>query len=33
VLSHLPQLRGRDFFTFGVDTLIEGLRSRLAASG
>ena len=32
LLSHLPQLRGRDFFTFGVDTLIEGLRARLAAS-
>jgi AcrR family transcriptional regulator len=31
LLSHLPQLRGRDFFTFGVDTLIEGLRARLAA--
>ena len=33
LLSQLPQLRGRDFFTFGVDTLIEGLRSRLSASG
>jgi AcrR family transcriptional regulator len=33
ILSHLPQLRGRDFFTFGVDTLIEGLRARLAATG
>jgi TetR/AcrR family tetracycline transcriptional repressor len=32
VLSYVPQLRGRDFFTFGVDTLIEGLRSRVAAS-
>lgn len=32
LLSQLPQLRGRDFFTFGVDTLIEGLRSRLVAS-
>ena len=31
LLSHLPQLRGHDFFAFGVDTLIEGLRSRLAA--
>ena len=31
LLSQLPQLRGRDFFAFGVDTLIEGLRSRLAA--
>ena len=33
LLSQLPQLRGRDFFTFGVDTLIEGLRSRLSESG
>ena len=33
LLSHLPQLRGRDFFTFGVGTLIEGLRSRLSATG
>jgi AcrR family transcriptional regulator len=32
LLSHLPKLRGHDFFAFGVDTLIEGLRSRLAAS-
>ena len=29
LLSQLPQLRGRDFFNFGVDTLLEGLRSRL----
>lgn len=33
ILSQLPQLRGRDFFAFGVDTLIEGLRSRLTARG
>jgi TetR/AcrR family transcriptional regulator, tetracycline repressor protein len=32
LLSHLPQLRGHDFFAFGVDTLIEGLRTRLAAN-
>jgi AcrR family transcriptional regulator len=32
VLSHLPQLGGRDFFNFGVDTLIDGLRTRLATS-
>jgi AcrR family transcriptional regulator len=32
VLSHLPQLGGRDFFDFGVDTLIQGLRTRLATS-
>ncbi len=32
LLSHLPELGGRDFFNFGVDTLIEGLRTRLAAT-
>lgn len=30
LLPHLADLRGRDFFTYGVDTIIEGLRARLA---
>lgn len=28
----IPGLRGRDFFSFGVDTIIDGLRARLAAT-
>jgi TetR/AcrR family tetracycline transcriptional repressor len=28
----IPGLRGRDFFAFGVDTIIDGLRVRLAAT-
>lgn len=28
---HLAGLHGRDFFSYGVDTIIEGLRARLAA--
>lgn len=28
---HLAKLRGRDFFTFGLDTIIAGLRARLDA--
>jgi TetR/AcrR family transcriptional regulator, tetracycline repressor protein len=30
LVPHLQGLRGRDFFNFGVDTIIEGLRARLA---
>jgi AcrR family transcriptional regulator len=29
----IPGLGGRDFFAFGVDTIIDGLRVRLAATG
>lgn len=29
----IPGLGGRDFFAFGVDTIIDGLRVRLAAAG
>jgi TetR/AcrR family tetracycline transcriptional repressor len=29
---HLAGLRGQDFFNYGVDTIIEGLRARLAAA-
>lgn len=29
---HLAGLRGRDFFAFGIDTIIGGLRARLAAT-
>ncbi|TPG36540.1 TetR/AcrR family transcriptional regulator C-terminal domain-containing protein [Mycolicibacterium hodleri] len=29
----IPGLGGRDFFRFGVDTIIDGLRVRLAATG
>jgi TetR/AcrR family tetracycline transcriptional repressor len=29
LVTQLPTLSGRDFFTFGVDTLIAGLRDRL----
>jgi TetR/AcrR family tetracycline transcriptional repressor len=32
LLTNLPQLRGHDFFAFGVETLIEGLRTRLASN-
>lgn len=28
-----PWPGGRDFFSFGVDTIIDGLRVRLAATG
>ena len=30
-LPHLEHLRGRDFFSYGVDTIIAGLQARLAA--
>jgi TetR/AcrR family tetracycline transcriptional repressor len=30
-LPHLESLRGRDFFSYGVDTIIAGLQARLAA--
>ena len=30
-LPHLERLRGRDFFSYGVDTIIAGLQARLAA--
>jgi TetR/AcrR family tetracycline transcriptional repressor len=30
LLPHLAGLRGRDFLNYGVDTIIEGLRARLA---
>lgn len=30
LVTQLPRLSGRDFFEFGVDTLIAGLRDRLA---
>jgi TetR/AcrR family transcriptional regulator, tetracycline repressor protein len=30
LVPHLAGLRGRDFFNYGVDTIIEGLRARLA---
>jgi hypothetical protein len=32
LVANLPGLRGRDFFNFGVDTIIAGLRARLAAT-
>jgi AcrR family transcriptional regulator len=32
LLPLIPQLRGRDFFAFGVDTIIDGLHARLPAS-
>ena len=32
LVSQLPALTGRDFFDFGVDTLISGLRARLERS-
>lgn len=31
LLPLIPQLRGKDFFKFGVDTIIAGLHARLAA--
>jgi TetR/AcrR family tetracycline transcriptional repressor len=31
LVPHLTGLHGRDFFTYGVDTIIEGLRAQLAA--
>jgi TetR/AcrR family transcriptional regulator, tetracycline repressor protein len=31
LVPHLAGLRGRDFFNYGVDTIIEGLRAQLAA--
>jgi AcrR family transcriptional regulator len=31
LVPHLAGLRGRDFFTYGVDTIIEGLRAQLAS--
>ena len=31
LVPHLTGLRGRDFFTYGVDTIIEGLKAQLAA--
>jgi len=33
LVTKLPALSGRDFFTFGVDTLIAGLRARLEHQG
>lgn len=33
LVTQLPALTGRDFFTFGVDTLIAGLRERLDRKG
>jgi TetR/AcrR family transcriptional regulator, tetracycline repressor protein len=30
-LPHLERLRGRDFFSYGVDTIIAGLKARLRA--
>ncbi|HEX3284605.1 MAG TPA: TetR family transcriptional regulator [Mycobacterium sp.] len=32
LLPHLAELHGHDFFSYGVDTIIEGLRAQLAAS-
>jgi AcrR family transcriptional regulator len=32
LLPLIPQLRGKDFFQFGVDTIIGGLHARLAAT-
>jgi len=31
LVPHLTGLRGRDFFNYGLDTIIEGLRAQLAA--
>lgn len=31
LLPHLADLRGRDFFDYGVDTIIDGLRAQLVA--
>lgn len=30
LVPHLKNLRGRDFFNFGIDTIIEGLKAQLA---
>lgn len=32
LLPLIPQLRGKDFFRFGVDTIIDGLHAKLAAT-
>jgi AcrR family transcriptional regulator len=32
LLPLIPQLRGKDFFAFGVDTIIAGLHAKLAAT-
>jgi len=32
LLPLIPQLRGKDFFDFGVDTIIAGLHAKLAAT-
>ena len=32
LVPHLAGLRGRDFFNYGVDTIIDGLRARLAST-
>ena len=32
LLPLIPQLRGKDFFKFGVDTIIDGLHAKLAAT-
>ena len=32
LLPLIPQLRGKDFFAFGVDTIIAGLQAKLAAT-
>lgn len=32
LIPQLAGLRGRDFFTYGIDTIIEGLRARLSAT-
>jgi AcrR family transcriptional regulator len=32
LLPLIPQLRGKDFFDFGVDTIIAGLRAKLAVT-
>lgn len=31
LIPHLAGLHGRDFFSYGIDTIIEGLRARLAS--
>jgi AcrR family transcriptional regulator len=31
LVPHLERLRGRDFFSYGVDTIVAGLQARLAA--
>ena len=33
LVTQLPRLTGRDFFDFGVDTLVAGLRARLERGG